>query len=101
MGLKIYLYFRYLNSKGVEAKDFNQYGTRRGNYEVMARGTFANVRIVNKLVSSVGPNTVHLPSGKIADNYEVAQMYKNEGTPLIILAGKEYGTGSSRDWAAK
>jgi len=99
--MKIYLYFRYLNSKGVEAKDFNQYGTRRGNYEVMARGTFANVRIVNKLVSSVGPNTVHLPSGKIADNYEVAQMYKNEGTPLIILAGKEYGSGSSRDWAAK
>jgi len=99
--MKIYLYFRYLNSKGVEAKDFNQYGTRRGNYEVMARGTFANVRIVNKLVSSVGPNTVHLPSGKIADNYEVAQMYKNEGTPLIILAGKEYGSESSRDWAAK
>ena len=67
----------------------------------MARGTFANVRIVNKLVSSVGPTTVHHPTGKVADNYEIANMYKNEGTPLIILAGKEYGSGSSRDWAAK
>jgi aconitate hydratase len=67
----------------------------------MARGTFANVRIVNKLVSSVGPNTIHLPSGKESDNYEISQMYKEEGTPLIILAGKEYGSGSSRDWAAK
>lgn len=90
-----------MNSKGVEAKDFNQYGTRRGNYEVMARGTFANVRIVNKLVSEVGPKTVHLPSGKVDSNYEVSQIYKQEGTPLIILAGKEYGSGSSRDWAAK
>ena len=67
----------------------------------MARGTFANVRIVNKLVSSVGPTTVNLPTGKEADNYEVADMYKKEGTPLIVLAGKEYGSGSSRDWAAK
>lgn len=90
-----------MNSRGVEAKDFNQYGTRRGNYEVMARGTFANVRIVNKLVSEVGPKTVHHPTGKVSDTYEIAEMYKNEGTPLIVLAGKEYGSGSSRDWAAK
>lgn len=88
-------------SKGVDVKDFNQYGTRRGNYEVMARGTFANVRIVNKLVAEVGAKTVHFPSGKIDSNYEVAQMYKKEGTPLIVLSGKEYGSGSSRDWAAK
>jgi aconitate hydratase len=90
-----------LNSKGVETKDFNQYGTRRGNYEVMARGTFGNVRIVNKLVSEVGPKTVHFPTGKKGDIYKIAQIYKSEGTPLIVLAGKEYGSGSSRDWAAK
>ncbi len=92
---------KYLNSKGVEAKDFNQYGTRRGNYEVMARGTFANVRIVNKLVKDVGPKTEHIPSGKVMDVYSAADMYKQEGTPLVVLAGKEYGSGSSRDWAAK
>lgn len=92
---------KYLMSKGVEPKDFNQYGTRRGNYEVMARGTFANVRIVNKLISEVGPKTVHIPTGKISDVYDIAEIYQKEGTPLIILAGKEYGSGSSRDWAAK
>jgi len=92
---------KYLVSHGVEPKDFNQYGTRRGNFEVMARGTFANVRIVNKLISEVGPKTVHIPSGKVEDVYSVSQTYKNENTPLIILAGKEYGSGSSRDWAAK
>ena len=92
---------KYLISKGVQPKDFNQYGTRRGNYEVMARGTFANVRIVNKLISEVGPKTVHIPSGETLDIYDVSEKYKNEGTPLIVLAGKEYGSGSSRDWAAK
>ena len=92
---------KYLMARGVEPKDFNQYGTRRGNYEVMARGTFANVRIVNKLVSEVGPKTVHIPTGKVSEIYEVSETYQKEGTPLIILAGKEYGSGSSRDWAAK
>jgi len=92
---------KYLISNGVQPYDFNQYGTRRGNFEVMARGTFANVRIVNKLISEVGPKTVHIPTGKVEDVYTVSQTYKNENTPLIILAGKEYGSGSSRDWAAK
>ena len=92
---------KYLMARGVEPKDFNQYGTRRGNYEVMARGTFANVRIVNKLVSETGPKTVHIPTGKVSDVYDVSETYQKEGTPLIILAGKEYGSGSSRDWAAK
>jgi len=92
---------KYLMARGVEPKDFNQYGTRRGNFEVMARGTFANVRIVNKLISEVGPKTVHIPSGKVSDVYDISETYQKEGTPLIILAGKEYGSGSSRDWAAK
>lgn len=92
---------QYLMSNGVEQKDFNQYGTRRGNYEVMARGTFANVRIVNKLVSEVGPNTVHHDTGKVANVYDVSQTYIRNNVPLIVLAGKEYGSGSSRDWAAK
>lgn len=92
---------RYLMSHGVQQKDFNQYGTRRGNFEVMARGTFANVRIVNKLVSEVGPKTVHVPSGKVMDIYDAVTEYKKTDTPLIVLAGKEYGSGSSRDWAAK
>lgn len=92
---------KYLMSNGVEQKDFNQYGTRRGNYEVMARGTFANVRIVNKLISEVGPNTIHHDSGRISDVYDVSQTYIKENVPLIVLAGKEYGSGSSRDWAAK
>jgi aconitate hydratase len=92
---------KYLIERGVEQKDFNQYGTRRGNYEVMARGTFANVRIVNKLVKEVGPKTVHFDSGKKLDIYEASTAYQNSGVPLIVLAGKEYGSGSSRDWAAK
>ncbi len=91
----------YLMERHVEPKDFNQYGTRRGNFEVMARGTFANVRIVNKLISEVGPKTVHIPSGKVDSIYNVSATYQKEGTPLIVLAGKEYGSGSSRDWAAK
>jgi aconitate hydratase len=92
---------RYLMSKGVEAKDFNQYGTRRGNFEVMARGTFANVRIVNKLVSEVGPKTLHIPTNTVMDIYDAVAHYKKDNTNLIVLAGKEYGSGSSRDWAAK
>lgn len=92
---------KYLRERGVEDRDFNQYGTRRGNYEVMARGTFANVKLINNLIEERGPRTVHLPSGKIDAVYDVAEIYKNEGTPLIVLAGKEYGSGSSRDWAAK
>jgi aconitate hydratase len=92
---------KYLQSCGVELKDFNSYGARRGNYEVMARGTFANVRIINKLIKDVGPKTLHFPSNKVVDIFEASQLYKSESTPLIILAGKEYGSGSSRDWAAK
>jgi aconitate hydratase len=92
---------KYLRSRNVEDKDFNQYGTRRGNYEVMARGTFANVKLINKLIKERGPKTVHLPTGKIDAVYDVAAMYKDEGTNLIVLGGKEYGSGSSRDWAAK
>lgn len=92
---------RYLKSHQVLPKDFNQYGTRRGNFEVMARGTFANVRIVNKLISEVGPKTVHIPTGKKMDIYDAVDLYKQSKTPLIVLAGKEYGSGSSRDWAAK
>lgn len=85
----------------VQSKDFNQYGTRRGNFEVMARGTFANVRLVNKLVSVTGPKTLHVPTNKVMDIYDAVDLYKKENTPLIVLAGKEYGSGSSRDWAAK
>jgi len=92
---------KYLIENNVEPKDFNQYGTRRGNFEVMARGTFGNVRIVNKLLKEVGPKTVHLPTGKVDFIYNIAEMYKKEGNPVIIIAGKEYGSGSSRDWAAK
>lgn len=88
-------------SNGVEPKDFNQYGTRRGNFEVMARGTFANVRILNKLVGEVGPKSVHIPTGKVMDVYDVAEAYKKDNIPTIVIAGKEYGSGSSRDWAAK
>ena len=92
---------KFLRSKGVEDKDFNQYGTRRGNYEVMARGTFANVKLINTLIEERGPKTIHHPTGKIDNVYEVAEMYQKENIPLIVLAGKEYGSGSSRDWAAK
>jgi 3-isopropylmalate dehydratase small subunit/intein/homing endonuclease len=93
---------RYLIEQGVEPKDFNSYGARRGNHEVMMRGTFANIRLRNLLVPGVeGGVTVHLPDGQQASIYEVAMRYKQEGTPLVVLAGREYGTGSSRDWAAK
>src|SRR5204863_4482236 len=92
----------YLLEHGVERKDFNSYGSRRGNHEVMVRGTFANVRLKNLLVpGSEGTWTVHVPSGEEMTIFEASQRYLEEGTPLIVLAGKEYGSGSSRDWAAK
>jgi aconitate hydratase len=93
---------RYLLEHGVERKDFNSYGSRRGNHEVMVRGTFANVRLRNLLVpGSEGTWTVHVPSGEEMTIFEASQRYLAEGTPTIVLAGKEYGSGSSRDWAAK
>jgi aconitate hydratase len=93
---------RYLVEHGVERKEFNSYGSRRGNHEVMVRGTFANVRLRNLLVpGSEGTWTAHLPSGEEMTIFDAAERYRAEGTPLIVLAGKEYGSGSSRDWAAK
>ncbi|MDX6388761.1 MAG: aconitate hydratase [Gaiellaceae bacterium] len=92
----------YLVEHGVERKDFNSYGSRRGNHEVMVRGTFANVRLRNLLVpGSEGTWTVHVPSGEELTIYDASKRYLSEGTPLIVIAGKEYGSGSSRDWAAK
>ena len=92
----------YLTDRGVERKDWNSYGSRRGNHEVMMRGTFANIRIRNELVPGVeGGLTRHLPSGEQTTIYEAAMRYIEEGVPLIVIAGKEYGSGSSRDWAAK
>jgi aconitate hydratase A / 2-methylisocitrate dehydratase len=93
---------KYLVARGVEPKDFNSYGSRRGNDDVMVRGTFANIRIKNKLLDGVeGGFTLHVPSGEQMSIYDAAKKYKQEQTPLIVIAGKEYGTGSSRDWAAK
>lgn len=93
---------RYLMDHGVEPKDFNSYGSRRGNYEVMVRGTFANVRIRNELVPGVeGGYTRHLPSQEQLSIYDAAMRYQQESVPLAVVAGKEYGSGSSRDWAAK
>lgn len=92
---------KYLLSKGVEARDFNSYGARRGNDEIMARGTFANVRLVNKLVDKPGPKTVHIPSGEVLEIFDASARYIQDGQQLVILAGQEYGSGSSRDWAAK
>ncbi|WP_257667368.1 aconitate hydratase AcnA [Parapedobacter tibetensis] len=92
---------QYLISKGVEAKDFNSYGSRRGNHEVMMRGTFANVRIRNKVTDKEGGYTTYFPTGETLSVYDAAMEYAKNDTPLIILAGKEYGSGSSRDWAAK
>ncbi len=92
----------YLIDHGVKPADFNQYGTRRGNHEVMMRGTFANIRIKNQMVPGVeGGVTVHQPDGEVMPIYDAAMRYKAEGVPLVVFAGKEYGTGSSRDWAAK
>ncbi len=93
---------RYLTEHGVDAHDFNSYGSRRGNHEVMMRGTFANTRIKNQMVPGVeGGVTVQYPSGERLPIYDAAMRYHAEGVPLVIFAGKEYGTGSSRDWAAK
>lgn len=93
---------QYLIARGIAKKDFNSYGSRRGNHEVMMRGTFANVRLKNLLVPGVeGGVTVHFPSGERMSIYDAAMRYQSEGVPLLVLAGKEYGTGSSRDWAAK
>lgn len=92
---------RFLGSRGLTPRDFNSYGSRRGNDAVMARGTFANIRLVNKLVTTTGPRSIHIPSGEVLDIFDCADKYRSEGVPLIVLAGKEYGSGSSRDWAAK
>ncbi|WP_336274938.1 aconitate hydratase AcnA [Vreelandella indica] len=93
---------RYLQEHGVKPVDFNSYGSRRGNHEVMMRGTFANVRIKNEMLDGVvGGETRHVPSGEQMAIYDAAMKYKEEGKPLVVIAGKEYGTGSSRDWAAK
>jgi aconitate hydratase len=93
---------QYLTEHGVERRDFNSYGSRRGNHEVMVRGTFANVRLRNQLVGgSEGTWTAHLPDGEEMTIYDAAMRYRDEGVPTIVLAGKEYGSGSSRDWAAK
>ncbi|SFH96242.1 aconitate hydratase AcnA [Modicisalibacter xianhensis] len=93
---------RYLQEHGVQPKDFNSYGSRRGNHEVMMRGTFANVRIRNEMLDGVeGGYTRHVPSGEQMAIYDAAMKYAEDSTPLVVVAGKEYGTGSSRDWAAK
>ena len=93
---------RYLEEHGVGRVDFNSYGSRRGNDRVMTRGTFANIRIRNQLAAgSEGGVTRHLPDGQLMSIYDAAMKYKAEGVPLLVLAGAEYGTGSSRDWAAK
>jgi aconitate hydratase len=92
----------YLRSHGVESKDFNSFGSRRGNHEVMVRGTFANIRLRNRLAPGTeGGWTRHLPDGAQMSIYEASERYAEEGVPLVVIAGKEYGTGSSRDWAAK
>jgi len=92
----------YLTGHGIERRDFNSYGSRRGNHEVMVRGTFANVRLRNQLVpGSEGTWTVHVPSGEEMTIYDASQRYLADATPTIVIAGKEYGSGSSRDWAAK
>ncbi len=93
---------RYLIENGVPKEDFNSYGARRGNHEVMMRGTFANIRIRNAVAPGTeGGVTTYLPNGEVLSIYDACMKYQNDGTPLVVLAGKEYGTGSSRDWAAK
>jgi aconitate hydratase len=93
---------RYLTDHGVERASFNSYGSRRGNHEVMVRGTFANIRLRNLLVpGQEGYWTVHLPSGEEMTIFDASERYRSEGVPLVVLAGREYGSGSSRDWAAK
>ncbi|MGZ8622122.1 MAG: aconitate hydratase, partial [Solirubrobacterales bacterium] len=92
---------RWLIEQGVEVRDFNSYGSRRGNHEVMIRGTFANVRLRNRLAEKEGGFTTKFPEGDETSIYEAAMGYAEDGVPLVVLAGKEYGSGSSRDWAAK
>jgi aconitate hydratase len=91
----------WLIEHGVEPGDFNSYGSRRGNHEVMIRGTFANIRLRNRLVERSGGYTRHFPDGEEMTIFDAAMAYASEGVPLVVLAGKEYGSGSSRDWAAK
>ena len=92
---------RWLIEQGVEPRDFNSYGARRGNHEVMIRGTFANIRLRNRLVEKAGGHTRHFPDGEETTIFDAAMAYAAEGVPLVVLAGEEYGSGSSRDWAAK
>ncbi|MBC7815132.1 MAG: aconitate hydratase, partial [Burkholderiales bacterium] len=93
---------RFLQAKGIQPRDFNTYGARRGSHEVMMRGTFANIRLRNRLIpGSEGGITLHLPSGEELSIFDAAMRYIKDGTPLVILAGIDYGMGSSRDWAAK
>lgn len=92
---------RFLGSRNITPREFNSYGSRRGNDAIMARGTFANIRLVNKFIGKASPKTVHLPSNDVMDIFDAATKYKESGDNLIVLAGKEYGCGSSRDWAAK
>lgn len=92
---------RYLSNRGLTPRDFNSYGSRRGNDAVMARGTFANIRLVNRFLNKTGPQTIHMPSGEVMDVFDAAEKYRTENVALILLVGKDYGSGSSRDWAAK
>ncbi|CAF4943302.1 unnamed protein product [Pieris macdunnoughi] len=92
---------RYLAGRGLTPREFNSYGSRRGNDAVMSRGTFANIRLVNKMVDTAGPKTKHHPSGDVMDIFDAADRYAKENVPLIAIVGKDYGSGSSRDWAAK
>lgn len=93
---------KYLLDRGLAPRDFNSYGSRRGNDAVMSRGTFANIRLVNKLMGGqTGPKTVFFPKNQVMDVYDAADNYKRNDIPIIVIAGKEYGSGSSRDWAAK
>lgn len=92
---------RFLAQRGLVPKDFNSYGSRRGNDAVMARGTFANIRLVNKFLTKAGPRTLYLPTNEEMDVFDCAERYAKDGTNLILLCGKDYGSGSSRDWAAK
>ncbi|XP_054306849.1 iron-responsive element-binding protein 2 isoform X2 [Pongo pygmaeus] len=92
---------KYLTNRGLTPREFNSYGARRGNDAVMTRGTFANIKLFNKFIGKPAPKTIHFPSGQTLDVFEAAELYQKEGIPLIILAGKKYGSGNSRDWAAK
>ncbi|KAL7980380.1 hypothetical protein Chor_014709, partial [Crotalus horridus] len=92
---------RYLMTKGLTPREFNSYGARRGNDSVMTRGTFANIKLLNKFIGKPAPKTIHFPTGQTLDVFDAAELYRKENIPLIILAGKKYGLGSSRDWAAK